>query len=123
MLPDDRHGTILADTLFFPLRWWMQPPSGPMWQAGQEQVVFNVSVSGGGFFDVGAVYAEDISAAGDTHHDMMLVPPRAVVVFEVAFRIMTFNRHGISDADFESGAFRIACPGVLVSVLTSPATA
>jgi hypothetical protein len=123
MLPDNRDASILADTLFFPWRWWMQPASGPMWQAGQEQVVFNVSVSGGGFFDLGEVFAQDVSAAGDTHHDMLIVPPNAVVVFEVALRIMTSNHHGVSDADFESGAFRIHCPGVLISVLTSAPTA
>jgi hypothetical protein len=51
---------------------------------------------------------------------MFAVPPNDVVVFEVALEIDYDNDSGNIDADFASGAFQIACPVVVFSLLNSP---
>lgn len=48
------------------------------------------------------------------------VPPGAVVVFEVALELEYMNDSGDIEADFESGAFQVACPVVVFSLLNSP---
>jgi len=47
------------------------------------------------------------------------VPPGALVVFEVALELDYSNDSGDVEADFESGDFNIACPGVSFAVLNN----
>ena len=56
----------------------------------------------------------------DLHANTFAVPPGSVVVFEVALLLDFKNDGGSIEADFESGAFRIICPSVIVSALNIP---
>ena len=51
------------------------------------------------------------------------VSPRAVVVFEVGVKLEWDNDDGDIDADFATGAFRIACPVVVVALRNGPIAA
>lgn len=67
----------------------------------------------------GTVLAEGVNLS----QTFFAVPPRAVVVFEVGVTLEWANDDGTIDADFASGAFRIACPVVVVAFRNgSPAT-
>jgi hypothetical protein len=61
-----------------------------------------------------------ISSGVSLNTTMFAVPPRDVVVFEVALLLEYENDSGDIEADFESGAFQIACPVVVFSLLNSP---
>lgn len=66
------------------------------------------------------VEGTSISEGVSLNTTMFAVPPNDVVVFEVALEIDYDNDSGNIDADFASGAFQIACPVVVFSLLNSP---
>jgi hypothetical protein len=68
----------------------------------------------------GDVNTSSISAGVSLNTAMFAVPPRSVVVFEVALVIDYDNDDGNIDADFQSGDFSISCPVVVFSLLNSP---
>ena len=68
----------------------------------------------------GETNAVSISAGVSLNKTMFAVPPRTVVVFEVAIAIVYENDDGDIEADFESGDFKITCPVVVFSLLNSP---
>ena len=61
-----------------------------------------------------------ISSGVSLNTTMFAVPPNTVVVFEVALALDYDNDSGDIEGDFESGAFQIACPVVVFSLLNSP---
>jgi hypothetical protein len=61
-----------------------------------------------------------VSSGVSLNTTMFAVPPRTVVVFEVALALDYDNDSGDIEADFESGDFKIACPVVVFSLLNSP---
>lgn len=61
-----------------------------------------------------------VSAGLQLSQTMFAVPPSTVVVFEVALAVNFENDDGDIEADFQSGAFRVACPLVVFSLLNSP---
>jgi hypothetical protein len=63
-----------------------------------------------------------ISAGVSLNTTMFAVPPGQIVVFEVALLLEYKNDSGDIEADFESGAFQIACPVVLLWLVGSPPT-
>jgi hypothetical protein len=68
----------------------------------------------------GDTYGKSIFAGSSLSKTMFAVPPRNVVVFEVALALDYENDDGDIEADFESGDFRIACPVVVFSLLNAP---
>jgi hypothetical protein len=66
------------------------------------------------------VEGTSISSGVSLSTAMFAVPPGDVVVFEVALELDYDNDSGNIDADFASGAFQIACPVVVFSLLNSP---
>ena len=59
----------------------------------------------------------DLAEGVNLSQTFFSVPPRAVVVFEVGVRNWQWdNDDGDIDADFATGAFRIACPVVVVAL-------
>lgn len=61
-----------------------------------------------------------ISSGVSLSTTMFAVPPGNVVVFEVALLLDYENHSGDIEADFERGAFQIACPVVVFSLLNTP---
>jgi hypothetical protein len=61
-----------------------------------------------------------ISTGVNLNKTMFAVPPKHVVVFEVALAVSYENDDGDIEADFQSGGFKITCPVVVVSLLNSP---
>jgi hypothetical protein len=84
-----------------------------------------VTVALGGAEAYGSLYtgadveSTTISTGTSLSRTMFAVPPRGVVVFEVALAIDYDNDDGNIEADFESGDFQIACPVVVFSLLNS----
>lgn len=82
------------------------------WLAGTR--AFGSTTTGGDTNSAG------VSAGLQLSKTMFAVPPRTVVVFEVALAVCFENDDGDTEADFQSGNFRIACPLVVFSLLNSP---
>lgn len=64
--------------------------------------------------------ATTISAGVSLNRTMFAVPPREVVVFEVALLVDYKNDDGNIEVDFAKGSFNITCPVVVFSILNSP---
>ncbi len=74
----------------------------------------------GSTFTGGDTEGTSISSGVSLDTTMFAVPPGNVVVFEVALLLEYENDSGDIEADFASGAFQIACPVVVFSLLNSP---
>jgi hypothetical protein len=74
----------------------------------------------GSTFTGGDTNGTSISSGVSLNTTMFAVPPGNVVVFEVALLLEYENDSGDIEADFASGAFQIACPVVVFSLLNSP---
>jgi len=74
----------------------------------------------GSNFTGGDTGASSVSAGVSLSRTMFAVPPREVVVFEVALSVDWENDEGDIEADFESGDFKITCPVVVFSLLNTP---
>jgi hypothetical protein len=76
----------------------------------------------GSTFTGGETRSTSVSAGVSLTQTMFAVPPRTLVVFEVALSVGYENDDGDVDADFQSGDFGIACPVVVFTLLNSPPT-
>jgi hypothetical protein len=112
--PTSRFSDVGCSANFALWSWWQNPPPHTDYAT---QVLASIGVSAS-FWDKSAT--ANVSDGASLNRTMFLVPPRGVVVFEVAFTVDYYQGHGHCDADFESGSFRITCPVVVVSVLTPP---
>jgi len=97
--------------------WWLQPPMATPYTIQPFASVLEAA----SFWDK----SESVSVSQGANLDktLFLVPPKGVVVLEVAFQVGYSNSHGRALADFESGGFRVACPVVVVALLTSSTAA
>ena len=88
--------------------------SSSFYQQGLGNVWAYASLLDGWFHDTDgrSIASETFPWAGP-----FAVPPGGLVVFEVAMELDYSNADGDVEADFESGDFNIACPGVSFSVL------
>lgn len=68
----------------------------------------------------GDTRSRSISLGEQFSRTKFVVAPGQVVVFEVALALTFENDEGDVEADFQSGAFRLACPLVVFSLLNSP---
>ena len=75
------------------------------------------SIFDGWFHDT---QGEPISAETYPWAGSFAVPPGGLVVFEVALELDYSNASGDVEADFTSGDFNIACPGVSFAVVNNP---
>jgi hypothetical protein len=75
------------------------------------------SIFDGWFHDT---QGESISAETYPWAGSFAVPPGGLVVFEVALELDYSNASGDVEADFTSGDFNIACPGVSFAVVNNP---
>ena len=99
------------------LEWWNQPPTSPLRQVDQAQQALFLSTSTGGYFDDDATDSEAVFRGYDLRYNLFVVPPGAVVVFEVALYVRYANKEGSIHVDFQSGDFEVLCPGVLIGML------
>jgi hypothetical protein len=91
--------------------------SSSFYQQGLGNVWAYASLFDGWFHDTDgrSIASETFPWAGP-----FAVPPGALVVFEVAMELDYSNASGDVEADFESGDFNIACPGVSFAMLNNP---
>lgn len=91
--------------------------SSSFYQQGLGNVWAYASLFDGWFHDTDgrSIASETFPWAGP-----FAVPPGALVVFEVVMELDYSNASGDVEADFESGDFNIACPGVSFAVLNNP---
>ena len=120
IFPGDRYAGLSVDGRLDILEWFNQPPTSPPDQPDQSVKVASLSVSTGGFSEVGAIDAKNIFRGYDLRHTEMLVPPNAVLVFTVtaAVTLSTGSDSGLAEIDFASGAFQVGSPAVLVAIIT-----
>jgi hypothetical protein len=112
--PTSRYSNLSVMTSFALWEWWKQPPTSTPYST---QLLKFITVSAS--FWTKSVVAS-VSDGSNLDRTSFIVPPRGVVVLEAAFEVVYSNGHGHVIADFESGAFKIACPVAVVSVLSSP---
>jgi len=96
---------------------WLNPPSSTPYTTQW----FTPSVAASASFWDDSESAS-VSDGFSLNQSLFIVAPKGFVVFEVAFEVYYSNGDGHIVADFESGDFKISCPVVVVSVLTSPST-
>jgi hypothetical protein len=106
---------IQAD--FNPWQWWDQPPT--LIHPGTKSVLS--LVANAGFLD--DTEAQSVSGVFDLSSNMLAIPPKGVMVFEVALSISCAIDDGNIDVNFNDSNFEIVCPSVAISLLTSPLTA
>ncbi len=121
-LPGDRRTSISLTTKMVPLEWWNQPPTSPLFQSSQSEVVLAFSASGGGGFgDVGAIETRTLSRSSGLGYNFFMIPPNGVTVIKYSL-IASFSRgsngSGSVIVDFDSGAFRVMSPFVTIQILT-----
>jgi len=115
--PTSRYSGIAVTAGLGLWQWWVTPPSHAPYTT-QLFAEFEVSAS---FWDKSAT--ADVSDGAQLTQSMFLVPPNATVIVEALVSVSYWQGHGHMEADFESGDFRVACPVVLISVLTPPSGA
>ena len=102
--------------------WWHHPPTLLPPQATQTQRVLSVVTHGGGFLsNLGGGTVESASANGlfDVRRTLVSLPPRGVVVLEVALEFFYDNTGGgMIQARFASGDFGVMCPAVVMALLS-----
>jgi len=129
------HGYVGADGGIFPgarsaglsvhgrlniLEWENQPPTQPVSQPDQSVEALKLSVSATGFGEVGAIESRDVFRGYDLRHTLLVVPPRATLIFTVAAEISAScgSDSGLVEFDFSSGDFQVGSPAVLVTLLS-----
>ena len=118
--PGSRSASISAEGRLHVFEWWNHPPTEPFLQTDQTQSVANAHIGGGGFGDVGGIIPQDVFRTVSLGYSHFLMPPNAVTVIEVTagFPYSTGSDSGRVRADFNSGDFQLACPYVLIGILT-----
>jgi hypothetical protein len=111
--PTSRYSDCVIHAEFALWQWGDLPPTSTpytSWQLGDVE-------ASSSFWDDDET--ADISDGASLGQSMFLVPPGGSVVPEVALKVNYSNGYGHMTADFDSGAYQIVCPVVVVSVLTS----
>jgi hypothetical protein len=117
----NRYASILASGNLYVWQWWTQPPTQLPLGPGQKQDYAYISAYGGDMFDVGEVEALDVFRTVILEGNLFLVPPHEAVVIEVALAInASIGDDSLATVDFASGDFQVACPFVMVGLLTPP---
>jgi hypothetical protein len=115
--PSVRHSQLDVWAKLDLLEWWNQPPTSPLGQVDQYQEALSFTIDTSGWFDHNATESEEVFRGYDLRYNLFLVPPGAVVVFEVALYVRYGNKEGSIHVDFASGDFEVLCPGVLIGML------
>jgi hypothetical protein len=100
---------------------WNNPPTAPIDQPFQSQNALNISCNTEGIFELtGDMDWGYISTAFDLQYRELVIPPRAMAMFEVAceFSYGIFGNEGGSvQASFMQDPNQVLCPGVLITRL------
>jgi hypothetical protein len=118
ILSGDRYSQLWLTANMDLLEWWNQPPTRPYPQTDQSQQALFIHTNTGGWGSVGAIELQTVFRGYDLSYTLMLVPPRGVVVFDVAAMVSFSNADGAIAVDFASGGFQVTCPAVLVTILS-----
>ncbi|MBI2253274.1 MAG: hypothetical protein HYU58_01500 [Proteobacteria bacterium] len=96
------------------------PISIPVAASYQSANVLTAEEDQGGWWDVGAVGAQDIFRGYDLSHELLVVPPRATMgfVMTAAIDCKTGDDSGLVDIDFASGNFQVSSPAVLLAIVS-----
>ncbi len=117
----DRRSSVSIYSNLRLLEWWNQPPTQPLFQTDQSQIIFSISCYSGDMFDFdGGFNGDHIFRGSDSRYNLFLIPPNGVSVFEVISIISYSNgiNGGSAHVDFASNDFKITCPFVLLAILT-----
>lgn len=112
--PTTRYSYLGVSAAFALWEWWKQPPVPTPYAT---QMFASLAASASFWDNSDSVSVSDGFGLDKT---FFIVPPRGVVVIEVALQVSYSNGHGHIVADFESGGFKVGCPVVVVAILTSP---
>jgi hypothetical protein len=113
--PGDRGANIEVGASLYT---WSDDSTGPV-VADDYWPIDKISVSTGGFFDVGALMDETFARARVVERDLVLVPGRGTLKVKVCLRILySVADDSVADIDFASGDFKTSCPFVSLNFLT-----
>jgi hypothetical protein len=116
----DRHAGIALYARLFSWEWWNQPPTSPLWPNGIYEQALDLDTNTGAIFDDGDSEFAVVYSAHDLRHNLFLVPPHEVVVFEVVLDVLygTGEDSGSIHVDFASGEFEVLCPAVGIAIVS-----
>lgn len=97
--------------------WWNNPPTQPMVQLSQITNVAGPTASGGGLFGLGELVRAPLGGDFDVGYRMLAVPAGGVVVFTVALVVNHWTNGGDVQVDFDTDAFRVICPMLVIAIL------
>jgi hypothetical protein len=112
--PTQRYSDLGVVANFGLWGWWQQPPTSTPYSTYE----FTSLQSSASFWDESK--CSTVSDGASLNYSLFVVPPNGVVIFEVSLAVGYSNGNGHILADFESGDFKIGCPVVVVSLLSSP---
>jgi hypothetical protein len=97
-----------------PLRWWQQPPTEPQpFQPSQFNPMGSAFASAH-WYQSHATASTPLFGSRGCSFQSFVVPPHATAVFKMVLELSYSVDDGTVDADFQSGAFALTCPGILL---------
>lgn len=97
-----------------PLRWWQQPPTEPQpFQPSQFNPMASAFASAH-WYQGHATASIPVFGSRGCSFQTFVVPPHATAVFKMVLELSYSVDDGTVDVDFESGAFALSCPGILL---------
>lgn len=120
IFPGDRKASVTVQGRLEILEVFNDPPTVPLPQPDQFVTALSMNENTGGWAEVGAVDAKDLSRGFALNHNQLIVPPSATLVFNVVATITldTGSSSSNAAADFASGAFQVGSPAVLLATFT-----
>jgi hypothetical protein len=109
--------SISTDAKLYIHELWNNPPTAPIDQPFQSQNALNISCDTTGIFAGNAVWG-DVSKGFDLQHSQLVIPPRAMAMFEVSCEFsygISGNVGGYVQASFMHDPSQVLCPGVLIT--------
>jgi len=122
IFPDDSfHSDLAIDVALHPWEWWNQPPSSPLAQPDQSQIVMSLHQGGSGWFDFLPQQEQDVFRGYDLSYHSWIVPPNGFAVFETAMSLTySIGGGGTFIADFSGRSeYSVMSAAVLLYVTPS----
>jgi hypothetical protein len=124
------HVSLSVGASLNPLEWWNQPPSTPIAEQSQTQLVLDLHAQGKWWDSIWDGYSYDTKSLSMTlkpvelNYNVFSIPPNGTAVFKVTVKV-TYNYPAHNNSgdevwlDFGSGDYAINCPYFMIEVLPS----
>ncbi|MEV0674670.1 hypothetical protein [Mycobacterium sp. NPDC050441] len=101
-------------TMLQPLQWWAQPQTQPTPAPASQSNLIKQLVATAHWYSRDSLLATDVFGTTSVSWNAFIVPAHSTAVFKMSFEFSHGIDDGTADVDFETGAFAVTCPGILV---------